>query len=160
MQRPGVEKSLVGLRSIKKNGESSGRHRLLQSPGKSMDCGLGNCALHSCVPDHLNQVPELEAQPLDRWEALAHLHEESRDPAAVQEAICLPAAQVHSGHGPPSCCGDTITVSWPCPARPPGYTAQLELQSRGGALESWGPRVPNLWQCHRESMSDSLLSTT
>lgn len=106
--------------------------------GMGLGCPPGGRALHSRALNQLLQVLDLAAQLVRRREALAHLHEESRDFVAAQEAG-RPPPQPMQDAGLHSRCGDT-RVSWPCPAHAPRHPARPELPSRSGALESWAPR--------------------
>ena len=100
------------------SGEGAGRHRLLQSPGRSTGCPLGAPqptphAQHSRALNQLLQVLHLTAQLLGRREALAHFHEERCDFVAAQEAS-RPLPQPVQDAGLHGRCRDTA-VSRPPP---------------------------------------------
>lgn len=95
-----MEKGLAGPKNRKENGESSGGQRLLQSPGRTMDCPLGNCALTSHALDQLLQLMDILVRFLASQKLLPNLMK-SRDRVAAQKAIHPTAATVHAGHRSP-----------------------------------------------------------
>lgn len=74
--------------------------RLLQSPGRTMDCPLGNCALTSHALDQLLQLMDILVRFLASQKLLPNLMK-SRDRVAAQKAIHPTAATVHAGHRSP-----------------------------------------------------------
>lgn len=118
--------------------------QFLNSPGRRMNCHLGDCALHLCALTQLLQVKDFVAQVPGQQKALTQLHEESRDLVAVQEAICLPAVTDHAGHRPPlRLWGHKCHLALPCPCSlVPSLAIDSVTQRCFGERES--PSITNL----------------
>lgn len=129
---PGVEECGGSEEQKGEQGEIAGRHVLSQSTGRSMDClgdYLSPCSELTCS---ISAAPHLDfkARAHDMWPALAHLHEESHDLVAEQEAAKSMQDAALSSH-----CRDTM-VSRPCPAHAPQHPTQSFTHA--GMWESLG----------------------
>lgn len=86
----GVEKSLAGLRSRKESRDGWEARALTEHrEDHGLSGGLPQ-PVNSHVLHQLLQVLDFKAWTHNRWEALAHLHEESHDLVAEQEASQSP----------------------------------------------------------------------
>lgn len=150
MQRPRGREEAHGSEEHEGRGQCSGVGSA--GPREGATVLPGAPGLHSRALDELLQVLDLAAQLLGRREAPAHLHEQSCDLVAAQEAGCPPPQPVQDT-GLHRRCGD-MAVSRPHPVHAPALSVAQSTHQREAAWTGGAPEPPHSGQRHGKTSCD------